>query len=101
MTTAYQGQHNPPHPGEFIAEVYLKPFGLGRNDMARRLGVSPSTFSRLVNGKNDMSPEMAIRLSKVLGRSPRSWMAMQDNFDLHRAADQVDVSDLKAVNFAA
>jgi addiction module HigA family antidote len=101
MTTTYQGQHNPPHPGEFIDEVYLKPFGLSRNDVARRLDVSPSTFSRLVNGKSDISPEMAIRLSRVLGRSPRSWMAMQDNYDLNRAAHQVDVSALKAVNFAA
>ena len=82
MTTSDQSQHNPPHPGEFIDEVYLKPFGLSRNDVAHRLDVSPSTFSRLVNGKSDISPEMAIRLSRVLGRSARSWMAMQDNYDL-------------------
>ncbi len=68
--------HKPPHPGEFIRETYLYPFNKSVRDIARSLGVSPSTFNRIVNGESAVSPEMAFRLSKVLGRSPESWLYM-------------------------
>ncbi|MBF0227825.1 MAG: HigA family addiction module antidote protein [Desulfobacterales bacterium] len=42
----------------------------------------PSTFNRLLNGESNISPEMALRLSKSLGRSPESWLIMQDNYNL-------------------
>ena len=86
--------HNPPHPGEFIQEVYLQPFNISSRSVARKLKVSPSTFNRLIKGYSNVSPEMALRLSKTLGRSAESWLAMQDNYDLWSARDQVD---LKAV----
>ncbi len=97
----YDGQHNPPHPGEFIAAVYLEPFGLSRNALARRLGVSASTLSRLVAGKSDLTPEMALRLSRVLGRSARSWLAMQDNYNLWTASRRLDLDRLEPVDLPA
>jgi addiction module HigA family antidote len=77
--------HNPPHPGEFIAEVYLEPNDLSVRELAAALNVSPSTLSRLLNGVTAVSPVMALRLSKALGRSPESWLAMQANYDLWHA----------------
>ena len=74
--------HNPPHPGAFIQEVFLAHLDMSRRRVALKLGVSPSTFLRLVKGQSGVSPEMALRLSKGLGRSPESWLAMQDNYDL-------------------
>lgn len=65
--------HNPPHSGEFIREVYLVPFGISSRQLASSLGISPSTLSRLLKGDSGISPEMALRLSKVLGRTPESW----------------------------
>jgi len=62
--------HNPPHPGEFIKEAYLEPLGISPHKIALRLGVSPSTFLRLLKGQSGISPEMSLRLSKCLGRSP-------------------------------
>lgn len=94
-------QHNPLHPGEFIKRVYLEPFDLGSNEVAKKLKVSPSTFNRLINGKSDVSPEMALRLSKVIGRSPESWLMMQDNYDLHKASESLDLDGLDAISFAA
>ena len=73
--------HKPPHPGEFIYEIYLEPFDISLRNVAEKLKVPPSTFNRLVNGESNVSPEMALRLSKSLGRSPESWLAMQDNYD--------------------
>ena len=76
--------HNPPHPGEFIKETYLSPFNISQNEIADKLGVARSTFSRLIKGGSGISPEMALRLSKVIGRSPESWIAMQANYDLYK-----------------
>ena len=70
--------HNPPHPGEFINEVYLEPNGISGRELAATLGVAPSTLNRVLRGNNAVSPEMALRLSIALGRSPESWLAMQD-----------------------
>jgi addiction module HigA family antidote len=74
--------HNPPHPGEFITTVYLEPAGLSGRELAGRLGLSPSTVSRLLAGTSRMTPDMAVRLSEVLGRSPQSWLIMQNSHDL-------------------
>ena len=77
--------HNPPHPGVFIKEVYISPYGNSVRNIAENLNVSPSTLTRLLNGKSNISPEMALRLSKSLGRSPESWLAMQNQYDLWHA----------------
>ena len=74
--------HNPPHPGAFIKATYLEPFNLSVRYLAKYLKVAPSTVNRLVNGENAVSPEMARRLSIVLGRTPESWLAMQAHYDL-------------------
>jgi addiction module HigA family antidote len=95
------GMHNPPHPGEFIREVYLAPFGISARQVAENLGVSASTFSRVLNGTSNVSPEMALRLSKAFGRSPESWLAMQDNFDLWHARQHVNLKRVRKVNMRA
>ncbi len=74
--------HNPPHPSEFITEVYLEPNNLSGRELATKLDVSASTLNRILKGTSGISPEMALRLSKALGRSPESWLAMQYNYDL-------------------
>ncbi len=74
--------HNPPHPGEFIVETYLEPNGISGRELAEKLGVAPSTLSRVLKGSSRVSPEMALRFSVALGRSPESWLAMQDAYDL-------------------
>ena len=81
-------QHNPPHPGKFIRRTYLEPHGMSARQVAIHLDVSPSTFSRLIAEQNKVTPDMAIRLSKVLGRSPQSWLQMQANHDLWQAREK-------------
>jgi antitoxin HigA-1 len=93
-------QFNPPHPGELIYRTYIEPYtGVSAAGIARELGVSKSAFSRLVSGKSDISPEMAVRLSAVLGRSAESWMALQDNYDLWKARKTVDTEKLQRIEF--
>ena len=93
--------HDPPHPGEFIKEVYMAPHGLSVRKVANSLGVSPSTLNRLLNGKSGVSPEMALRLSKALGRSPESWLAMQDRYDLWHARENVDLDRVRKLDLSA
>jgi addiction module HigA family antidote len=93
-------QHNPPHPGELIKRTYIDPFNdISGNQIAKRLGVAISTFNRLINGVSDISPEMAIRLSKVLGRSPESWLLLQNNYDLWKARQKVNTNNLVPIKF--
>ena len=87
--------YNPPHPGEFIREVYLEPLNVSPRSVALRMKISPSTFSRLINKQSAISPEMALRLSKCLGRSPESWLRMQDTYDLSQAQQRVDLSEIE------
>lgn len=93
--------HNPPHPGEFIQTVYLEPFGITSRFLAMKLDVSPSTLNRLIKGTSGISPEMALRLSKALGRSPESWLAMQDNYDLWQARQRTNLENVDKVEFEA
>ncbi len=93
--------HNPPHPGEFIRTVYLEPFSISSRFLATKLDVSPSTLNRVIKGASGISPEMALRLSKALGRSPESWLALQDNYDLWKARQRTNLKNVDKVEFEA
>lgn len=92
--------YDPPHPGDFIAEVYLEPFTVSASDLAARLDVAPSTVTRLLSGGRRISPEMALRLSKALGRSAESWLAMQDAHDLWQARREVSLDRVQRLELA-
>ena len=93
--------HNPPHPGEFINSVYLGPNDISGREPAATLGVAASTLSRALKGSSAVSPEMALRLSKALGRPPESWLAMQYQYDLWRAKRHVDLARVGKVRLTA
>ena len=93
--------HNPPHPGEFITSVYLAPHGITGRELASKLGVSASTLNRVLTGKSGVSPEMALRLSKCLGRSPESWLSMQYGHDLWGARQRVDLRKVAELKLSA
>ena len=91
--------HNPPHPGEIIKELCLKPLGLSITDAAKGLGVSRKTISSIVNGKAGISPEMAVRLSIAFDTSSESWLNQQSQYDLWQAEQhrhELDVSKFSA-----
>ena len=93
-------QHAPPHPGMLIRRTYIEPFeGVTSNGIADRLGVAYSTFNRLLNGKAGISPEMAVRLSEVLGGSAESWLALQESYDLYQVRQTLDTSTLQRIEF--
>jgi antitoxin HigA-1 len=83
--------HNPPHPGEFIQEVCLKPLGLTITKAADSLGVSRKALSELINGKVGISTEMALRLAKAFNTTPESWLTQQMYYDLWQAKQKIKV----------
>ena len=93
--------YNPPHPGEFIRATYIEPFDLSIRALAENLGVAASTLSRIIRLRSGISPEMALRLSKTLGRTPESWLTMQHNHDLWQARKTADLSNVQKVEFEA
>ena len=93
--------HNPPHPGEFIAATYMEPFGLSCRFLAAKLDVAASTLNRVVKLQSGVSPEMALRLSKALGRTPESWLAMQHAYDLWQAKKRVRLNRVSKVDLSA
>lgn len=93
--------YNPPHPGEFIREVYLDPLEISSRAVAAKLKVSPSTFSRLLSGQSSVTAEMALRLSKTLGRSPESWLAMQNSYDLWQMRQHLDLNGVERLEMLA
>jgi antitoxin HigA-1 len=73
---------NPPHPGGVVLRQCIQPSGLTITDAATALGVTRNTLSELVNGKRGISPEMAVRLSKVFGGTEDGWLVQQAQYDL-------------------
>jgi addiction module HigA family antidote len=89
--------HNPPHPGEIIREFCIEPLNLSVTEAASALGVTRKTLSALLNGRSGISPEMALRLSKVFGRTPEGWLRLQLQFDLSKTEQSVDIRRLKRI----
>ncbi|MEK6806601.1 MAG: HigA family addiction module antitoxin [Pseudomonadota bacterium] len=84
--------HNPPHPGEVLAE-WLSEVTL--TEAARRLRVSRVSLSRIVNGAHGLSADMDLRLSKALGTTPGFWLGLQTDWDLFRAQRRFKASGVK------
>jgi addiction module HigA family antidote len=79
---------NPPHPGLVVLQECIEPLGLTITEAAEALGVTHNTLSGLVNGWRGVSPEMAVRLSKVFGGNAEGWLVQQAQYDLaHVQAD--------------
>jgi addiction module HigA family antidote len=88
---------NPPHPGELVRYDCLEPLGLSVTDAAKALNVTRQALNNLVNKKSGISPEMAVRLSKVFNGSPEFWMRLQLQYDLaqiERQASKIVVKRL-------
>ena len=80
--------HNPPHPGEIVRWDCLEPLGLTVTRAAQGLGVNRQALSSLINGKADLSVEMALRLSRAFGSTPETWLGMQTAYVLWQVRER-------------
>jgi addiction module HigA family antidote len=89
--------YNPPHPGLIIREFCIDPLNLTVTEAATCLGVTRKTLSALLKGKAGISTEMAIRLSKVFGRTPEGWLRLQLQYDLWKTRKSINIRHLKRI----
>ena len=75
----------PTHPGEMLLEEFLKPIGISQSAFAVKLGVSFPLLNKVINGKQCVTPDIALRLAQVLGMSADFWLSLQSDWDLWHA----------------
>lgn len=85
------------HPGEEITEIATR-LNVTPRRLALILDVSPSTLQRVISGQSGISPEMALRLQHVLGTDALEWLIKQALWDLQKARESVDVSQLERLS---
>ena len=92
----------PIHPGEMLREDFLPDYSMTVAALARALGVSRQTVNELLRERRSVSPEMALRLSRLFGDSPEFWLNAQRAVDLWDAAEVIgaDVERIKPLTVA-
>ena len=83
------------HPGEVLNELFIKENGLSISKTAMNIGVSRQSLSELVNGKNGITAQTALRLAKAFNTSPRYWMNLQAMYDLSKVESSVNLEEIK------
>ena len=81
-----QRKRAPNHPGGILARQYMEPLELSVSELARNLGVSRKTVSKITNERGSISADMALRLSRAFETTPELWLNLQRNYDLWYAA---------------
>ncbi len=91
----------PMHPGELIREDMLPALGVSKTVLAKSLGISRQTLYDILNERQPVTAEMAVRFGKLFGNGPRFWVNMQRAFDLAIAEQTVDVSQIPTLTGVA
>jgi addiction module HigA family antidote len=73
------------HPGEFLFEEFLKPFGMSARALASALDVPPNRITEIINGERSVTADTAIRLGRYFGTSGEFWLNLQTAYDLSHA----------------
>ncbi len=79
----------PLHPGEILLEEFLRPMNLSQNRLALDIRVPARRINEIVHGKRRITADTALRLAKYFDMSPQFWLALQMDYDLDVAADQL------------
>ncbi len=82
---------NPIHPGEILCDE-LKEIGISQEKLGRDIGVSGSTINRIVNGKQAITADMALRLAHWFGMTAQFWINLQSQHDLRVAEGKIGQS---------
>ena len=87
----------PTHPGEMLLEEFLKPLGMSQSDLAKRIGVSYVRVNELVNGKRGLTPDTALRLSRLFGNSVEFWLNGQLECDMWEALHSPAMAEIEKI----
>jgi len=84
----------PTHPGEMLFEEFVKPLDLTQVELARRLGVSYPRLNEIIKSRRSVTPDTALRLSRVLGMSADFWLGLQQDWDLWHAMNRPEAKQI-------
>ena len=91
----------PTHPGEMLLEEFLKPLGMTQLELAERIHVSYPRVNEIIKGKRGVTPDTALRLSKLFGTTAEFWLNGQRNWDLWHAVRSETAGALKRIKALA
>ena len=103
MSMANTGmKRRPTHPGEMLREDFLPDYDLTVSGLAEAIGVSRQSVNVLLRERRAVSPEMALRLSRLFGNSPEFWLNAQRSVDLWEASNAIreDVRRIRPLSAA-
>ena len=97
-----QLKRRPTHPGEMLMEDFMPEYGLTVASLAELVRVSRQSINELLRGRRALSPEMALRLSRLFGNSAEFWLNAQRAVDLWDASRAIkdDVAKIKPLRVA-
>lgn len=84
----------PSHPGATLREVVIPATGRSKTEIAKALGISRQALYDILNERQSITPEMAVRIGKLCGNGPGSWLRMQQAHDLWHAQRSVPTKDI-------
>jgi antitoxin HigA-1 len=95
-------KRRPTHPGELLREDFLPDYGLSVSALAEAIGVSRQSVNELLRERRSLSPEMALRLSRLFGNTAEFWLNAQRAVDLWEAAEALkdDVARIRPLDAA-
>src|SRR4030065_601167 len=93
-------KRRPTHPGAILREDVLPSLGMTQAEFAKRLGVSRLTVSELLHEKRALSPDIAMRLGRLLGNGPEIWLRMQQTLDLWELTKRRDYEQIQTMKAA-
>lgn len=76
-------KRKPTHPGEVLKRDFLEPLGMTQSQLAKEIHTTFRTINEIVNEKRNISPEMAVRLSRYFETSAELWLNLQSQYDLY------------------
>jgi addiction module HigA family antidote len=96
-TSRLPRRRSPTHPGEMLLEEFIKPLGISQAELAVRLGISYPRLNEIVRGKRGITPNTALRLTRVVGMSPEFWLGLQLDFDLWQAMHSSEAQSIASL----
>jgi addiction module HigA family antidote len=90
--------HRPPtHPGEMLAEEFLKPLGITQVQLAHLIKVPFQRVNLIVNGRRGITPDTALRLSHLFETTPDFWLNLQQAWDLFEAVHSPQAKEIENI----
>lgn len=97
LTTTRDSRRCPTHPGAILRDIALPALTASKTEIADLLGISRQTLYDILGEKQPVTPQMAVRIGKLLGNGPTVWVRMQSTYDLWQAVQTVDVSGIPTI----